>query len=118
MQKESFFNGFLKEAGAGGMTLTSGADFLKKINSKLKSPISPNVAGKVTSGLKASSYSGLNTLKQTTSPAQVAAQNARHAAADKASSGLSSYAQNAVKTTGNAPSLRKELVGDHGVFTH
>jgi hypothetical protein len=111
MQNENFINGFLKNA---GLSLTSGADFLKKINSKLKSPIQPGLTGKITSGVKPSSYNTASQMvaKQTRTPAQIAAQNIRHATADKAQAGISNYAQNALKSTGNAQGLRKELVGD------
>lgn len=120
MQNENFFNGFLKEAAiAPGMKLTSGADFLKKINSKLKSPIAGNAGGKVSVGVKASSYNaGLTNLQQKISPSQVAAQNARHAVADKAAAPISKFTANNMKSSTNAPGLRKELVGDHGMFSH
>lgn len=115
MLNELFFNGFLKEAGiAPAMKLSTGADFLKKINSKLKTPIVSGQVGKVTSGVKPSSYNVLS--KQAVSPSQVAAQNASRATTEAAP--LSGHTQQAIKSTTNAPGLRKEHVGDHGVFSN
>lgn len=123
MQNENFINGFLKQAGIPltgaasaarqitkkvkpqGMSLISGSDFVKKINSKLKSPMqTPAQAGsRVTSGVRASSYnSGMPAVK--TPINQSGAEGIKKHT-------MSNYAQSALKSTGSMQGLKSHEVG-------